>query len=659
MPPENPQRNIVIKRISYALIALTVSFFGAMHISSFTKLLALSEKHINVYTISLEWILFLFLGFNIISRTQKSLTHKKTHTDLFLVVGSISAMTWSTYAYLVGGEFYVPYAFAPIFFFYVGDLIKTRREAQERESTESLLPRHEEYAYRITSNGSTEKINVLELAYGDACLIKPNATIPTDGIILFGETEVDESPVTNNPFPIEKEKGDALLGGTVNGRGSVVMSVTVRYLASKMNALRAQCLMIQKNKTSIDILPEGTSRILLSIAISEIIGITFLHLLISDDLSESIRLFCVALFTTLPWTLPLVLPMTASMLSAVAKRKHIRITNDHCFSRGKNIDTVVFGKTGILTKGFVSITDTIENHEPSMRSPDFLRVAGLLARHSHHPLSSAIIEYAKHQQIEPITSADHLETFTIIPEKGIYAPFQGSRIAMGDKDLMRDLSVLIPSDIEKEALDLTHQGSIHTYISKDDVFLGVIAGQDAIRPEAKETIRELRAQGIDVHVMTGDSAERAFSLSTLFDIHPVSIHAGASPEEKRNIILSLQKEGRRVAFVGNLEGDVLALATADLRIVTGKGSDLTMKTADVTIIQKPLTRIPDIVNFFSSSQKILNRNYILSYLLPVISAPLVIFHLIPNAWITAIVLAPVVTIFLLTKNEQIRQRKSH
>jgi Cu2+-exporting ATPase len=429
-------------------------------------------------------------------------------------------------------------------------------------------------ANRVRPDGSIEEVATASLVAGDVVLVRPGEKVPIDGVVLEGESSVNEALVTGESKPVPKREGDEVLGGTLNGDGVLRVRVTKTggetALAQIMNLVRQA----QETKPRVQRLADRAATALTLIAVA--LGIaTFLYWF---GFAKTDSLFALTLMITVfviacPHALGLAIPTVTVLATTMGAQRGLLIRNAEGLEIAKDVQTVVFDKTGTLTRGEFGVSDVIALGGWS--ETDLLRIAAAVERNSEHVIAKAIVAHAESQGLARPDVFD----FSAIPGKGARAKVERHAVALGNQALLADLGLKPPEDAGR----LAAQGKSIVHVVVDGRLAGVIALADLIRDESREAVADLKAMGIRVAMLTGDNRATAAYVAEQLGIE--AVFAEVLPGDKEATIERLQKEGQRVAMVGDGVNDAPALVQADVGIAIGAGTDVAMESADIVLVR--------------------------------------------------------------------------
>lgn len=460
------------------------------------------------------------------------------------------------------------------------------------EQLASLIP---DMAHKINDDGSVQDVSTHTLKMGDKCLVKPGEKIPGDSVILKGITSMNESMLTGESKPVAKQVGDKVIGGAINGEGSIIIEVQKTgedaFIFGVIKLVReAQA---SKSKTQ-DI--ANRAAVLLTIIALGGGALTFLIWLFAttQGLSFAMERAVTVMVITCPHALGLAVPLVVAVSTSIAATHGLLIRNRTAFEQARNIQAIIFDKTGTLTKGEFGITDVIIFDQTYSES-DLINFAGSIEKYSEHPIAKGIVKEAKQLW--------EAENFKAIPGKGAEGNVQGKSIKVVSPGYLRDHKIAM----EDPSIEtLTAQGKTVVFVLIDEALAGAIALADIIRPESKKAITLLKEMGIQCMMLTGDNSQVAKWVAD--EIGLDEYFAEILPDKKAEKIKEVQSRGLIVAMTGDGVNDAPALAQADVGIAIGAGTDVAIETADIILVKSNPMDVAAIVGLARSTYQKMIQN---------------------------------------------------
>lgn len=516
----------------------------------------------------------------------RSLRGGSANMDVLVAMGTSAAYVYSIYegikAITVPGyeaHLYFETSALLITLILFGKYLEANAKGRTKQALAALMKLQAKEA-RIIVDGVEKMIPVEEVKVGDLLLIKPGEKIPVDGIVVKGDTYVDESMLTGESIPIYKTVDDEVIGATLNKNGTIEMrAVKVGKDTALANIIQA-VEEAQGSKAPIQRLADKISGIFVPIVvvIASVTFLTWLFFVSPNDFESALVAAIAVLVIACPCALGLATPTSIMVGTGKAAENGILFKGGEHLERTHLIDTVVFDKTGTITKGKPEVTDFIGDDE-------LLMLAASVERGSEHPLAEAMVAYAVEKGVDLLP----VESFKAVPGQGVKAFVSGKEVLVGSRRFMRNHGVDI-EPYEDDTYRLEEEGKSVVLIAVDRVCKGIAAVADTVKETAKEAVEQLKAEGIDVLILTGDNERTAKAVGKAVGIDHVL--AEVLPEDKANKIKELKAEGRNVAMVGDGINDAPALAEADIGIAIGTGTEVAIEAADVTILGGELLLIP-------------------------------------------------------------------
>lgn len=430
-------------------------------------------------------------------------------------------------------------------------------------------------AHKIMPDGSIQDIPLNELIVGDKVLVKPGEKIPADGLVISGETSVNESMLTGESKPVSKKIHSLVIGGAINGEGAI----TVEIKNTGKNSFLAQVIELvkqaQDSKSKTQDLANRAASWLTIIALgSGAITLFIWTFFSSQTFAFALERMVTVMIITCPHALGLAIPLVVAVSSAIAAKNGLLIRNRTAFETARLINAVIFDKTGTLTEGQFGITDLLV-FNPSYSETDLIDYAAAIEADSEHPIAKGIVS-ARKNQLE-------IENFVSIPGKGAQGRINHKNVFVVSPGFLQEKNITLDPSIVSRINTLSLQGKTVVFVIIDDALMGAIALADIIRHESKAAITQLKAMGIQCMILTGDKTQVAKWVADAVGID--EYFAEVLPQDKVAKIKSVQKRGLIVAMTGDGVNDAPALAQADIGIAIGAGTDIAIETADIILVK--------------------------------------------------------------------------
>lgn len=514
----------------------------------------------------------------------------------------------------------------------LGQVLEARAHSRTSSAVRELLKLAPNEAIRIV-DGHEDVVPIGEIEIGDRLRVKPGGKIPVDGVVMDGHTTVDESMVSGEPIPLEKAEGDQVISGTINGNQSFVMEARkvgsetlLSQIIQMVNEASRSRAPIQKiaDKVSAYFVP-----IVLLIAI--ITGVVWTIYGPAPVYVYALVNAIAVLIIACPCALGLATPMSVMVGVGKGAQNGVLIKNAEALEKMHKVDTLVVDKTGTLTEGRPSV-DYVAS-AGKMVSLDLVRYLVSLNQMSEHPLAEAVINYGKQQDVE----ADSIEAFNSIAGKGVEGIIKGKKIALGNDKMMQHAFASVPPRLAKEVESQQRMGKTISYLSIDGQVEGFVVIGDKIKSSSAEAIRSLQEKGIEVIMLTGDNQNTAQAVAK--SLHLSDYRAGLLPEGKLQEVQRLQHEGRVVAMAGDGINDAPALATSDVGIAMGTGTDVAMESAAITLVKGDLRGIVKARNLSDQVMKNIKQNLFFALVYNTLGIPIAAGVLFP---VFGILLSPMI-----------------
>jgi len=540
--------------------------------------------------------------FNIWISGFKNLLRLSPNMDSLIFIGTAVAYFYSLIISLlmflgtkVEAHQYFESAALILVFISLGKYLEAITKGKTSEAIKKLIGLQPKEATIIKDNEEI-KIPISEVKVGDIILVKPGEKIPVDGIVIDGYSGVDEKAITGESIPVEKKKGDEVIGATINKTG------VLKFKATRVgkDTMLAQIIKIVEqalgSKAPIQLLADKVSFYFVPSVIGIAIFAFAIWLLLGQPLAFALTVFVAVLIIACPCALGLATPTAVMMGTGLAAKYGILIKSGKALEIARDLDIVIFDKTGTLTKGEPSVTDVVKIRNDVSENL-ILQVAASVEKNSEHPLAQAIINKAKEKKI----NFSEVKNFQAIPGHGVSAEINGEKILFGTRKLMFD-NQIDPSLIEEKMIALEDQGKTTMILAQDKNIIGIIAVADTLKDYSKEAVVMLHKMGKKVAIITGDNKRVGQAIAS--QVGADRVLAEVLPQDKAAEIKKLQSEGNVVAMVGEGINDAPALAQADLGIALGSGTDVAMETGEIVLIKDDLR---DVVAAIDLSKYILNK----------------------------------------------------
>ena len=471
------------------------------------------------------------------------------------------------------------------------------------------------------------EVATAELKVGDILLVKPGEKIPIDGVVIKGETSVNEAMVTGESKPVEKREGNNVIGGTLNAEGAIQVKVEKTGEETAVAQIVKLVEQAMTSKPQVQRLADRAAFYLTLIAIFVGSGTFFFWFGIGAGTLFALSLAITVIVITCPHALGLAIPAVTAISTTLAAKKGILIKNAKALQIAKLVDIVVFDKTGTLTKGEFGVTDMVKLSDWSENQ--ILENAASIETNSEHVIAKGIVKKAQQENLQ----IKNPEKFTAIPGKGARAFVGEKEIYVGNANLMRDLGIKL-EEHEQTVSKLASEGKTVVYVASASTLKGLIAMADLIRDESREAVKALKELGLEVAMLTGDNKQTAAYVAKELGLN--TFFAEVLPDQKADSIKKLQNQGKRVTMVGDGINDAPALVQSDVGVAIGAGTDVAVESADVVLIKNDPRDVAKLIRLSKKTMQKMNQNLVWATGYNVVAIPIAAGALVP----LGIVLAP-------------------
>lgn len=572
---------------------------------------------------------------------------QKTATMETLVgIGTFTAYIYSSFVVLfpeiaesigLGHTTFFDVTIVIIGFVVFGKYLEARSKFRTGKAIGQLIDMQAKTAL-VKRNNMEVEINVEDLLVGDVVIVKPGGKIPVDGIILKGHSSVDESMITGEPIPVDKGKGDKVIGGTINKQGSFIFKATKVGSDTLLAHIIQMIEKAQNSKAPIQSSVDKIARVFVPIVLvlalitfSTWIFVGWQYIGLEQGLMYAILCFVSVLVIACPCALGLATPTAIIVGIGKSAQNGILIKNAEGLELLCKVDTIVMDKTGTITKGIPELTD-IHKIKKDKTFPDeksILKVLASLEKNSEHPVSLAITQKAKSQNIKLL----EVEKFEVLEGRGVTGILDSKRYFAGNETLMKEEKIKYDKSIIKI---LTKEGKTPVIFSDEKSLIAIIAVSDPLKEESKEVVEKLHKKGIEVVMLTGDNDNTGKYIAKQVGIE--ELYTQVLPSQKVEIVKQLQKNGKTVAMVGDGINDAPALMQADVGVAMSTGTDVAIESADIILLEGDISKVYTAINLSKRTLKTIKQNLFWAFFYNIIGIPLAMGILYP---IWGILLNPV------------------
>ncbi len=561
--------------------------------------------------LGLSTVLFIYGGKPFLTGAVDELKQRSPAMMTLIALAIIVSYVYSTFVIIVGrgNDFFWELA-TLIVVMLLGHWIEMRSVIGASRALDELVKLMPETAHLIQPDGSTKEIPLAELKTGDKVLVKPGEKVPIDGEIFAGHSAVDEAMITGESVPVEKQAGDELIGGSINGDG--ILSFTVSrtgedtFLSQVIHMVREA----QASKSHTQRLADIAARWLFYIAVTAGLITFAAWMLLDRGIEFAVERAVTVIVISCPHALGLAIPLVTAISTSIGANKGLLIRDRAAFENARNLNAVVFDKTGTLTQGQFGLTDIIPM---AIAENELLTLAYSIEANSEHPIAHGIVREAEQRglQLLPVSNYRNLTG------QGLMATVDERNLSILSPGAVRDKGIVF----DEAAFDsLAAAGKTVVFVVDGRSLLGALALADLVRESAKQAVTELKEMQVEPIMLTGDNPRAAAYIAEQVKIDKVI--AEVLPQDKAEIITDLQREGRRVAMAGDGVNDAPALAQADLGIAIGAGTDVAIETADVILVRSDPLDVVSILKLSRATYRKMIQNLIWATAYNIIALPL-------------------------------------
>lgn len=559
--------------------------------------------------------------------------YRTADMNTLVAVGTLAAFIYSTFVTFfidflknsgIEPHIYFDTAAMIIVLILLGRFFEAKAKSKASDAIKKLIKLQAKTAAVIV-NGREKEISIDEVKIGDIILVRPGEKIPVDGIIIQGGSAVDESMVTGESIPVDKEKGDEVIGATLNTSGAFKFKATRVGKDTVLSQIIKLVEEAQGSKAPIQRLADIVASYFVPSVIAAAV-ITFIVWLIwgpEPSVTFALVNFISVLIIACPCALGLATPTAIAVGTGKGAEKGILIKDAASLELAHKLNTVVFDKTGTLTRGEPAVTDIILKENSIISSEqELLKIAASSELHSEHPIGKAMVRKAEKNRLKLIEP----KNFKSIAGKGIYAEIEKRRIYKGNQSLMMENNVSLEG-LEAKARNISIEGKTPVFIAVDNRAAGIIAVADGLKKDSKKYIGKLKGLGLEVIMITGDNKNTAAAVANKLGIQRVL--SEVLPENKAREIKRIQSEGKVVAMVGDGINDAPALAQADIGMAIGTGTDVAIESSSITLISGDIRGVLDSILLSRNTMRIIRQNLFWAFFYNTILIPIAAGALYP------------------------------
>lgn len=558
----------------------------------------------------------------------KTLFHGSPNMDSLIALGSGAALIYGIFAifrigYGLGqnepemvnhylSDLYFESAAMILTLITLGKYLEVRSKAKTTDAITKLMDLAPKTAL-VFRNGKEYEISVDKVVIGDIVLIKPGQSIPVDGIIIEGSSSVDQSALTGESIPVEKQVGDTVMTATINKSGYF----KIRAEKVGKDTTIAQVITLVKeagsSKAPISKLADRVSSIFVPVVICIAVAAVIIWLVLGKSFEFSLSIGITVLVISCPCALGLATPVAIMVGTGKGASNGILIRSAEALEEAKSIDTVVLDKTGTITQGKPEVTDILT--ADGIESRHLLTIVASIEKPSEHPLADAIIEKAKKENVD----CKKVDKFQSVPGKGIVGIIDGQYYFAGNLLFMEENNISTARWMRRAEV-LAHEGKTPLYVADREKILGIIAVTDIIKPTSYKAVKQFKTMGLDIVMLTGDNRRTAEAFCRELGIERVV--ADVLPQDKEKEIRRIQEEGKKVAMIGDGINDAPALVRADVGIAIGSGTDIAIESADIVLMKSDLMDAVTSIRLSKATIRNIKQNLFWAFLYNTLGIPL-------------------------------------
>jgi len=590
--------------------------------------------------------IFFYVGWPFFKSAFKAVTHFSSNMDVLVTIGSSAAYIYSLISLSLGrNEIYFESAAIILTALIMGKYLEAIAKGRTSDSIAKLIGLQPKTA-RVIRDGKEQDILIDEVVVGDIVIVRPGEKIPVDGTIIEGSTAIDESMITGESLLVDKTVDDKVIGATINKNG------LIKFRAEKVGKDTVLARIIQAvedaqgSKAPVQRLADKVSSYFVPAVLVIALIVLIVWLLLGAfttispfrEVMQEVSWYTRAILYTIavlviacPCALGLATPTGVIVGTGKGAELGILFKNAESLEKTLTIDTIIFDKTGTITKGVPEVTDILSLNA-NYTEDDIIRLSASAERGSEHSLGEAIVRAATMREL-PLTEPSD---FVATPGKGISALVNGRKLILGNELMLQEADYPISSEIQREMNLLQENGKTTMIVAYDGEIIGLIAVADVIKDTSYKAVATLKEMGMRLIMLTGDNERTAKAIAKKAGIEEVI--AGVLPEQKAQVVKSLQEEGLKVGMVGDGINDAPALAQADIGFAVASGTDISIETSDITLMRSDLTQVVDAIELSHATLRIIKGNLWWAFGFNVVAIPVAALGLLAP-WMAALAMA--------------------
>ncbi len=617
------------KRLKYLKYELIISIVLSIPLL-LAMILSMLKLHTGVlsneyFQLILAFPIQFIIGAKFYKNAYKSIKSGSANMDVLISMGTSAAYLYSIYLVFfttvdmgMVKHLYFESSAIIITLVLLGKYLEARAKLKTSNAIEKLIGLQAKTA-RVIRDSKEIDIPIEDVVVGDIIVVRPGEKIPVDGIIIDGKSSIDEAMITGESMPVSKETGDNVIGATINKQGSFKFEAKKIGKDTMLSQIIRLVEQAQGSKAPIQQVADKVSGVFVP-AVLVIAVITFVAwILITGDFEAAFKAAISVLVIACPCALGLATPTAIMVGTGKGAQNGILIKGGEYLEMAYKLNALVFDKTGTITKGTPEVTDIVKLSD--INEDELLKIAASLEKKSEHPLGVAIYNFA----VKKFGEINDPDDFIAIAGKGVSGIVDSKKIYIGTRNLVRENNLEI-NEIEDKLLEFEKSGKTAMIISSESEILGIIAVSDTVKETSKEAIEELEKMGITTYMITGDNKATAEYIGKLVGIK--NVIAEVLPQDKASNIEKLKQEGKKVGMVGDGINDAPALATADVGIAMGTGTDVAIESAAITLMNGDLNSIVTAIRLSKKTMQKIKQNLFWAFIYNIIGIPFAFFGML-------------------------------
>ncbi|SHE66543.1 heavy metal translocating P-type ATPase [Clostridium fallax] len=573
------------------------------------KLPSIIDPHINPLNFALSQLVLtsivMFIGRKFFVVGFKSLVMRSPNMDSLISIGTWAAYLYGVFAIynIIKGDtnyamkLYFESGATILTLITLGKYLETLTKGRTSEAIKKLMGLSPKTA-TVMKDGKEQILDIDEVEVGDIILVKPGERLPVDGVVVEGNTSIDESMLTGESIPLEKSIGDNVFGASINKNGVIKYRTTKVGKDTVISQIVKLVEEAQGSKAPIAKMADIISGYFVPVVITLAVISSLAWYIKGEGTVFSLTIFISVLVIACPCALGLATPTAIMVGTGKGAENGILIKSGEALENTHSLNTVVFDKTGTITEGKPKVTDIISNN---ISKEEMLILAASAEKGSEHPLGEAIVKEALDKNLE----LKNLENFKAIPGKGIEVIIDSKKIFLGNKKFLEEKNIIL-GNLEEETEKLANEGKTPMFMASQNEVMGIIAVADTVKENSKKAVENLHKMGIEVVMLTGDNKNTANAIGRQVGIDKVI--SEVLPEDKANKVKELQSDGKKVAMVGDGINDAPALAIADIGIAIGSGTDVAIESADIVLMKSDIMDVIGAIQLSKQTIKNIKEN---------------------------------------------------